>query len=123
MHIHGLADVNHPIDGGPGEGVADVVFRPARDGVEDDGGGRRLRASTRRPKATARPRPGPAATTTAPSPSCASPAHPMPGPVARQAGRCRDRPTRLDATAAIWAFLMAHPAAEQRSVDGRRGPQ
>ncbi|MEZ5205784.1 MAG: hypothetical protein R2690_02090 [Acidimicrobiales bacterium] len=94
LHIHGLADVNHPIDGGPGEGVADVVFRPAATAS------RRWRRSTaaaprrRRPTATARPRPGPAATTTAPSPSCASPAHPMPGPVARRAGRCRDRPTR-----------------------------
>ena len=37
IHLHGTADTNHPIDGGPGTGVASasgVVFRPARDAVE-----------------------------------------------------------------------------------------
>ena len=30
LHIHGLADTNHPIDGGVGAGVSNVEFRPAR---------------------------------------------------------------------------------------------
>ena len=37
IHLHGTADTNHPIDGGPGSGIASlsgVVFRPARDAVE-----------------------------------------------------------------------------------------
>ncbi|MFM8946427.1 MAG: alpha/beta hydrolase family esterase [Actinomycetota bacterium] len=30
LHIHGMADANHPIDGGRGTGIAGVVFRSAR---------------------------------------------------------------------------------------------
>jgi len=33
LHIHGLADTNHPIDGGVGTGVSGVAFRSARDAV------------------------------------------------------------------------------------------
>lgn len=33
LHIHGLADTNHPIDGGAGTGVAGVEFRSAREAV------------------------------------------------------------------------------------------
>jgi polyhydroxybutyrate depolymerase len=33
LHIHGTADRNHPIDGGRGEGISGVSFRPAIDGV------------------------------------------------------------------------------------------
>ena len=33
LHIHGLADTNHPIDGGRGSGLAGVEFRSARDAV------------------------------------------------------------------------------------------
>jgi polyhydroxybutyrate depolymerase len=33
FHVHGTADTNHPIDGGRGTGVANVVFRSARDAV------------------------------------------------------------------------------------------
>ena len=33
FHLHGLADTNHPIDGGVGSGVAGVEFRSARDAV------------------------------------------------------------------------------------------
>jgi len=33
LHIHGLADTNHPIDGGVGTGVSGVDFRSARDAV------------------------------------------------------------------------------------------
>ncbi|MFZ4515717.1 MAG: alpha/beta hydrolase family esterase [Acidimicrobiia bacterium] len=34
FHLHGTADTNHPIDGGKGDGIAGVSFRPARVGVE-----------------------------------------------------------------------------------------
>ncbi|CAB4760114.1 unannotated protein [freshwater metagenome] len=34
IHLHGTADTNHPIDGGAGNGVAGVAFRPARAAVE-----------------------------------------------------------------------------------------
>ena len=33
LHIHGLADTNHPIDGGRGTGVSGVEFRSGRDAV------------------------------------------------------------------------------------------
>lgn len=34
LHIHGLADQNHPVEGGEGtQGISGVAFRPARDGV------------------------------------------------------------------------------------------
>lgn len=33
LHIHGLADTNHPIDGGVGTGVSGVEFRSGRDAV------------------------------------------------------------------------------------------
>ena len=35
LHIHGLADTNHPIDGGRGTGVAGVEFRSGRDAVRE----------------------------------------------------------------------------------------
>ncbi|MDO8389680.1 MAG: PHB depolymerase family esterase [Actinomycetota bacterium] len=35
LHLHGSADTNHPIDGGPGAGVAGVDFRSARTSVRD----------------------------------------------------------------------------------------
>ena len=34
LHIHGLADTNHPIDGGRGTGVSGVEFRSGRDAVK-----------------------------------------------------------------------------------------
>jgi polyhydroxybutyrate depolymerase len=33
LHVHGLADTNHPIDGGRGTGVSGVEFRSGRDAV------------------------------------------------------------------------------------------
>jgi len=33
LHIHGLSDTNHPIDGGRGTGVSGVEFRSGRDAV------------------------------------------------------------------------------------------
>jgi polyhydroxybutyrate depolymerase len=35
LHIHGLADTNHPIDGGRGTGVSGVEFRSGRDAVTE----------------------------------------------------------------------------------------
>ena len=35
LHVHGLADTNHPIDGGRGTGVAGVEFRSGRDAVTE----------------------------------------------------------------------------------------
>jgi polyhydroxybutyrate depolymerase len=35
LHIHGLADTNHPIDGGRGTGVSGVEFRSGRDAVRE----------------------------------------------------------------------------------------
>jgi poly(3-hydroxybutyrate) depolymerase len=33
LHLHGLADTNHPIDGGTGTGVSGVEFRSSREAV------------------------------------------------------------------------------------------
>ncbi|MFM8531387.1 MAG: alpha/beta hydrolase family esterase [Ilumatobacteraceae bacterium] len=33
LHVHGLADTNHPIDGGVGSGVSGVAFRSGREAV------------------------------------------------------------------------------------------
>ena len=110
MHIHGLADVNHPIDGGPGEGVADVVFRPARKGVETMAAVDGCDASTTATDGDV---------TTETWTGCdddsavafvriAGASHAWPGGTP---GRSVSGPTYegYDATAAIWAFLMAHP--------------
>ena len=118
FHLHGAADANHPLEGGVGQGVAGVAFRPARTAVEA------LAAADRCP---ASPVPG------------VDPANPdlqvttwsgcadrtsvrlvvvegashawmgRPPASAAAASLVGDPYPRLDASRAIWSFLAAHP--------------
>jgi len=110
IHIHGLADVNHPIEGGPGEGVADVTFRPARAGVETLAEVDGCTGSTTATDGdvTTESWSGCADGSAVAFVRIAGASHAWPGGTARR-GASGPTYEGYDATAAIWAFLDAHP--------------
>jgi polyhydroxybutyrate depolymerase len=117
VHVHGLADRNHPIDGGAGDGVANVVFHPALDGVRTIASADDCPAE---PATTAHPtNPDVTVETWAPCAEgtevelvkVAGASHAWMGGTPRPIQRALVGETydRYSSAAAIWAFLAAHP--------------
>lgn len=118
FHLHGTADTNLPIDGGPGSGIAGVAFRPARDAIDTfvaaDGC-----APTPTP-GTDPTNPDLAVTTWSPCRAGTAVRYVVvtgathawmghPAASAAAAGLVGDPYPNLDASRAIWSFLAAHP--------------
>jgi len=118
FHLHGTADTNHPIAGGTGTGIAGVAFRPARSAVDALAAANHCIGS---PNASVDPsNAGVVATTWA---SCdgssavkyvvvngathAWMGHPAASSLA--AAYVGEPYPNLDASRAIWSFLVAHP--------------
>ena len=118
FHLHGTADTNHPIDGGVGSGVAGVEFRPARAAVE------RLASvdgcppvavvglDPDDPDVTARTWSPCSGGTAVRFVVVAGATHAWMGHAAASTGAAAvvgDPYPGLDASRAIWSFLVAHP--------------
>ena len=111
LHIHGAADTNIPIDGGRGQGISGVAYPSPRDSV------RRLAAADGCPADPATTTAAPATTETwAPCDAgtviefvtVAGATHAWMGAAPARAGA----PVPFggyDSSAAVWAFLAAHP--------------
>lgn len=117
FHIHGTADRNIPIDGGHGDGIADVAFAPPRDAVAAFLRSDRCPATS----ATSTSPDNPDVTIETWQPctdgtavtfvTVAGASHAWMGPTRGRARQAQTGPpyTKYDASAAIWSFLAAHP--------------
>jgi len=118
LHLHGLADTNHPIDGGVGTGVSGVEFRSARDAVRTMasvagcGSDPLVELVASNPDVEVSTWSGCSANTTVRLLAVTGASHAWMGHAAASpaaAALVGEPYMGLDASRAIWSFLAAHP--------------
>ncbi len=130
LQIHGSADRNIPIDGGRGDGLAGIAFNPPHDAAVTfanlDG------CATTSSTAVAPANPDVSVDTWHPCNgstavefvTVAGASHAWMGHAGTRAGRSLTGAPymKYDSSAAIWAFLAAHPRARADEISGGRPP-